>query len=302
MRHFKVRPDERIFNVIMNTFGKRGEIVEMLSWMNHMIHSEVRPSIVTFNTLINTYGMLKDFVKLKLVFETIVKDPDLKPNARTFSIIIHAFGQAAMFEEMENWFQRMSEEPYCFHPEEPVFNGMITAYGHHGKFEAMFNLLDRMKESGMNPSARTYTIVIHMLGKAKKIDEMQKWFEKMCKDGIQPNEVTFGCMLHAYREVIVDNSNLSAHTNDIVQEVLYLWSLLPHYRIRPNIVLYETLIETLIRANNLPEANKFFSEMKSNGLKPLKLSLLSLKKLYNEQKTPYPHLYSSPLEKTTVVH
>lgn len=79
LERYQFKPDEILYNSLMDACVKFGEMNKCLSIFEEMKKNNVKPSSVTYGILIKAYGKTNDLVKAFQIFE-IMKEKRIKIN------------------------------------------------------------------------------------------------------------------------------------------------------------------------------------------------------------------------------
>ncbi|KAL5972342.1 hypothetical protein ACLOJK_041595 [Asimina triloba] len=126
-----------------------------------------------------------------------------------------------------------------------VGNTLLDMYAKSGSIEDARKVFDRLKKHDVVSWNSMLTgFAQHGLGK-----ETVQRFEEMLRIGIQPNEITFLCVLTA-----------CSHGR-LLNEGQYYFELMKKYNVEPKVEHYVTVVDLLGRAGLLDQAERFISEM-----------------------------------------
>jgi pentatricopeptide repeat protein len=135
-------------------------------------------------------------------------------------------------------------------------NNLINMYGKCGNLEEAIKIFNsiRIPES----SVPVWNSIISACGYHGRGKESLKLFEKMQKEGFQPDELTITCVLNA-----------CSHSG-LVQEALDIfYKLESKFKIKPNIVHCSCIVDILCKAGQLEEAEAFITDyMKKQQIEP----------------------------------
>ncbi|KAL6529574.1 hypothetical protein OROGR_015197 [Orobanche gracilis] len=153
-----------------------------------------------------------------------------------------------------------------------VLNRFIYALGKCGYADSALFVVDHMKSLKIKPDLFTYNIVLAVLGRLGRADELLRVFEFMKTiDLITPDIVTYNTVLHCVRKM------------GRLDLCLLYFKEMGEKGIRPDLITYKALVESLGRSGNIEEALKVFYEIKRRGITPsvhiYRALIFSLKKM-----------------------
>jgi pentatricopeptide repeat protein len=83
MHDYKVEPNEFTTNVIINAFGKQGQMQLM---MDHFKNMTEKPSTITFNTIINAFAKHEKNLKNVTDMVALMKEKEVPLDNTTYSV------------------------------------------------------------------------------------------------------------------------------------------------------------------------------------------------------------------------
>eukprot|EP00929_Paragymnodinium_shiwhaense_P109327 TRINITY_DN7573_c0_g1_i1.p1 TRINITY_DN7573_c0_g1~~TRINITY_DN7573_c0_g1_i1.p1 ORF type:complete len:369 (+),score=56.16 TRINITY_DN7573_c0_g1_i1:71-1177(+) len=102
-----------------------------------------------------------------------------------------------------------------------------------------------------------YNSLIHACSRGKRPDRAEYWFDQLIRQGLRPNEHTFGSMLNAF-----------AGTGDFDGADRYFNLMQDSDFSQENSVIYNTLIKACASKGNLQRAEELFRRMSAAGFQP----------------------------------
>ncbi|KAF5190077.1 Tetratricopeptide repeat (TPR)-like superfamily protein, partial [Thalictrum thalictroides] len=92
MKENRVPFDRRVYNSIIDTLGKSGQLHEARGVFENMQRDDIKPDITTWNSLIRWHCQAGDVGKALEFFSTM-QDQGLYPDPKIFVIIISRLGE-----------------------------------------------------------------------------------------------------------------------------------------------------------------------------------------------------------------
>jgi pentatricopeptide repeat protein len=155
----RLKPDEQIYNSMINAYSKSEMIEKAFSLFKEMQFSNVSLSAITFNTLLDACSRLGAVQRAEEVL-SLMKSNNVNPDIRTYSSLVQVRCAA-------------------------------------GNITAALKILQEMELLNMEASPITYSIILDALGRKGFIAEAFKMLGFIRSKGVAVNVVTLSSMLHA---------------------------------------------------------------------------------------------------------
>nr|XP_004487325.1 pentatricopeptide repeat-containing protein At1g11900 isoform X2 [Cicer arietinum] len=139
----------------------------------------------------------------------------------------------------------------------PFINKIIFAFAKSGQKDKALMIFDHLKR--WNDSCLdiiTYNIVLDILGRTGRVDEMLDVFASMKETGFLPDTVSYNTLITGLRKV--GRSDMC---------FAYFKEMIENGNV-PNLITYTALINVFGRAGNVEESLKCFRDMKLKGILP----------------------------------
>ncbi|CAA0816190.1 Pentatricopeptide repeat-containing protein [Striga hermonthica] len=138
-----------------------------------------------------------------------------------------------------------------------VLNRLIFALAKCGHVESALLIVDQMKSLKCEPDLVTYNMVLAILGRQGRVDDMLRLFELIkAAAGLAPDIVTYNTVLNCVRKM------------GRFDLCLFYFEEMSERGIQPDVVSYKALVESLGRSGHVEEALRAFDEMKCRGISP----------------------------------
>ncbi|MQM11583.1 hypothetical protein Taro_044493 [Colocasia esculenta] len=120
----------------------------------------------------------------------IAEERALDKKANVATALIDMYAKCGCIENAEELFDHLVERDVF------AWTVMISGLASHGRCRHALNLFDRMSELGVTPDERTITAVLCACRNAGWVSEGQRYFREMRRHGIKPKLQHYGCMVH----------------------------------------------------------------------------------------------------------
>ncbi|XP_030458715.2 pentatricopeptide repeat-containing protein At1g19720-like [Syzygium oleosum] len=141
-----------------------------------------------------------------------------------------------------------------------VANSLIDMYGKCGRLDLARKVFDKM----FTRDVVSWTSMICGYCHAGKMEKAVELFERMRREGLEPNAFTWNAMIAGYART-GDRNGTMALLNEMKNEGLI-----------PDLVTWNALISGFVQSNQVHEALKLFQEMLVSGVKPNQVTVTGL--------------------------
>ncbi|KAK9682852.1 hypothetical protein RND81_10G101400 [Saponaria officinalis] len=176
-------------------------------------------NVIHYNIMLRILGKARKWDELERMWDEM-RDKKIAPINSTYGMLIDVYSKGGLMEKAVVWLQRMNEEG--MQPDEVTMGVVVQMYKKAGEFrkaEEFFKMWScgksskyvksRVERASVVPSKPsvgthhslslyTYNTLIDTYGKAGQLQEMAHTFQKMLKDGVVPDTITFNTMIHIY--------------------------------------------------------------------------------------------------------
>ncbi|KAJ8902434.1 hypothetical protein NDN08_006839 [Rhodosorus marinus] len=307
-----ISPNVVAYNALMKAYVKAGRLRQALKLESEMRTKGTRPDIVTYGTLINACSKLREVDRAFSYFARMreegiepnrvlqeMRKNQIKPDLYAFNTLIDACGRARMSDRAFDCYYNLLESG--LQPDTVTFNALISACGRSRDINGAFKALNLMiDEFGYSPDLHTYNTLIDACSKAKDASRAMEVYRRLKAENVQPCAVTYNALIDAWgragrtdmamkllqnleEDAVVPDCytlNTLVHAFCRVGDMSRAFELISYFetkfRVVPDQVTYNTIIEALKKAERYDEAWDMFDEMIQSGLQPTKVSYNSM--------------------------
>jgi pentatricopeptide repeat protein len=156
-----------------------------------------RPNLITFSTVIKGYIKSKNIEEVLKIYD-FLKENNFKFDEIFFSILLEGLSSFDLVEKAEEIFNEMN----TFNVKRTItYSNMIKMYskiysndGH--EIKKALDLFTQMRKENIKPSIITYTTLIQMFIKRKKISEAIKIFREISLEGLEIDYVCYNFIIN----------------------------------------------------------------------------------------------------------
>jgi len=120
-----------------------------------------------------------------------------EPDIITYSTLVKGYCQSG---DVDRAFQVLEEMKHDnkFAPDEIMYNSLLDGCAKQHRVDDALRLLEEMKASGTAPSNYTLSILVKLMGRAKRLDKAFSLIEDLCTaHGFRPNIQVYTCLIQA---------------------------------------------------------------------------------------------------------
>jgi len=187
-----------IYSTLLKGFAmaKRGDMVMAL--YDEMRVRQITCNTITYNTILNAFARSGVMHRLPQLLEDMKSsNPPVEPDLVTYSTIMKGFCQAGAVERGFQLLREMREQGK-YQPDEVMYNSLLDGCARQHLHEGAVQLLDEMREAGVAPSNYTLSILVKILGRARRLNQAFFLVETVPEAyGFRPNVQVYTCLAQA---------------------------------------------------------------------------------------------------------
>jgi len=248
------RVDVISYNTLLKGLTASGRWAEAESLLQEMRARGLKPNQVTYNSLINA-AVANGDMNAAWRFLEDMEAQGVSVDNFTCSIMMKGIKHSSRRDDIDRTLSLIEKANVT--PDEVLVNTLLDACVRLRDVRRLTNALAQFKASGVVPSLHTYGTLIKAYGHAKRLDQSWAlWHELIHERKLDPNEVTYGCMLDA----CVSNGAI----DDAMRLFQELKMKIPDFS--RNTVVYSTLIKGFAQRKEMQRAVQLYNEMVSDGV------------------------------------
>jgi len=174
-----------------NTVDARHHVCNEVSYVNVCLNSH------TYNILIDTYGKAGQIRAVCEIFARMIKQ-GVVPTTVTFNTMIHLYGNHGRIREVSSLLKRM-EELRCL-PDTRTYNILISVLVKHDKINLATKYFAKMKEAFLEPDVVSYRTLLYAYSTRKMVQEAEEIVQEMDERGLKIDEFTQSALTRMYVE------------------------------------------------------------------------------------------------------
>jgi len=259
--------DEVLFNALLDACCRLKDLGRLESIVGKMHELKVTPSPVTLGILVKTYGQAGDLQKVLQVWTDMEKQRG-QANAVTYGCMIDACVKCGHMEKAVEIFKGMRDEGK--HRNTILYTTLIKGYGLEKDLVSALELFRQMPEESVPYNAITFNSILDVCVKCGDLPTAEGLLREMIQpeSGLEPDLITFSTLLKGY-----------CHAGNL-DKALQVVEAIKARGLRCDELVYNTLMDGCVKANDVAAGVGLFEEMVQSGMRPSAITHSILAKLY----------------------
>lgn len=256
-----VSPDSSSFNILIHGFCKARKLDQAYKAIDDMKEHGFHPCVVTYTSIIESYCREKDFRKVREVLEEM-REKGLSPSVITYTIYMHALGKAGQLSEVMDLYETMKSNG-CV-PDSQFYSSLMTTLGRAGRLKDALDLFDDMPEQGVLQDVWTHNTMISIACLLSQEEIALRLLKEMEEKSIKPNVSTY----HPLLKMCLEKKRMKV--------LMFLLDNMFRNDVSLDLATYSLLIVGLCKSGKLELACKYFEDLISQQLVPMKRTFNAL--------------------------
>ena len=289
------KPDEILYNCIMDACLRFNKIDKMLEMYEEMIKNNIKPSSITCGIVIKAYGMKGD-IKSALNIYYKMKREKIEISNITYGCLINACIKNNDLPKAFELYEALKNESYEMNT--ILYTTLIKAYTKQKDLNKVIEIFDTMKKStNSKPNIITYNSIIDCCIKCDNFKLAYEYFKEMLFDinnssenSIRPDIVTFSTLIKGeinnkcfgnarklmqklleYNYIKLDCVLLNTLLDGCdkcgcYEEALDIFTIFKNKNVVCNMMTYSILMKICGKLNDFDNSYKLLNEMKDNNI------------------------------------
>ena len=254
------KPDEILYNCIMDACLRFNKIDKMLEMYEEMIRNNIKPSSITCGIVIKAYGMKGDLKSALNIYYKMKKEK-IEISNITYGCLINACIKNNDLQKAFELYEELKKESYEMNT--ILYTTLIKAYTKQKDINKVVEIFNTMKNTkNSKPNIITYNSIIDCCIKCNNFTLAYEYFKEMLFDinnvnenSIRPDIVTFSTLIKG--EI---NNKCFGNARKLMQK------LLEYNYIKLDCVLLNTLLDGCDKCGCYEEAMDIFTIFKSKNV------------------------------------
>jgi len=259
--------DEVLLNALLDTCCRLKDLTRLESIMQRMRDLKITPSPVTLGILVKTYGQAGDIQKVLRVWDEMEKQRG-QANAVTYGCMIDACVKCNHLHKAVEIFKGMRETGK--HRNTILYTTLIKGYGLDKDLASALALFREMPTEGVPYNTITYNSIIDACVKGGDLASAEALLHEITSPSspLEPDLITFSTLLKGY-----------CHGGEL-DKALQVAEAIKARGLRCDELVYNTLMDGCVKANDVTAGVGLFEEMVHAGMRPSAITHSILARLY----------------------
>ncbi|KHN40558.1 Pentatricopeptide repeat-containing protein [Glycine soja] len=204
------------FTCMIEGLCKRGSMKQAFEMLEEMVGRGWKPNVYTHTALIDGLCKKRWTDKAFRLFLMLVRSENHKPNVLMYTAMISGYCRDEKMNRAEMLLSRMKEQGLV--PNTNTYTTLVDGHCKAGNFERVYELMNeegsspnveikqalvlfnKMVKSGIQPDFHSYTTLIAVFCREKRMKESNlsfafKFFHRMSDHGCAPDSITYGALI-----------------------------------------------------------------------------------------------------------
>jgi pentatricopeptide repeat protein len=231
-----------IYSTMLKGFSQARNLKSVFRVVAEMTDREIPFNVISYNTTIDACARCGAMERAPALLESMRKG-GLEPDLVTYSTLVKGYSLAG---DVDRGFKVLKEMRAGgkLKPDEIMYNSLLDGCAREHRVDQALELLEIMQAAGIAPSNHTLSILVKLLGRARKLDKAFKVVEDLtARHGFRPNIQVYTCLIQA----CFNNRRLD-------RAMAALDTMSSDSSCRPDERAYSVLVRGCLQANGLDEA------------------------------------------------
>jgi len=185
-----------IYSTILKGFAMSKQTQRIFAVHAEMCESGVQCNIITYNTMIDACARCCSMDRVPALLEEM-KKTHVEPNVITYSTLVKGYCLSGDVDRAFQVLQEMKQDGKHT-ADEIMYNSLLDGCAKQHRVEEAIQLLDDMRSNGVSPSNYTLSILVKLLGRARRLNEAFTIIDDLCNShGFRANIHVYTCLAQA---------------------------------------------------------------------------------------------------------
>lgn len=185
-----------IYSTVLKGFATTHRMDKVFAVYKEMKSKSIPCNTITYNTLLDACAKCCSMNRASTLLEDM-KESCVEPDIITYSTIIKGYCLEGDVDRAFNVLEEMKNDDK-FAPDEIMYNSILDGCAKQHRVEEALHVLEEMKATGVGPSNYTLSILVKLLGHARRLNQAFTMVEDLSnQNGFRPNVQVYTCLVQA---------------------------------------------------------------------------------------------------------
>merc|ERR1719213_699730 len=185
-----------IYSTVLKGFALARRIDKVFAVYKEMRSKSIPCNTITYNTTLDACAKCCARSKAPCLLEDM-KESCVEPDIITYSTIVKGYCLEGDVDRAFHVLEEMKNDDK-FQPDEIMYNSILDGCAKQHRVEDALRVLEEMKATGVGPSNYTLSILVKLLGHARRLTQAFSLVEELSKkNGFRPNVQVYTCLIQA---------------------------------------------------------------------------------------------------------
>jgi len=271
-----IKPDEILYNCILDTCVKYGKMEQAEVVFNDMKDAMVTPSKITYAIMIRGYGNDSNLNKAFIIFNEM-KSKNIVPNEIIYGCLLNACVKCSKIEKACEIYEEIKNTS-AISMNIVLYSTLIKGYTKTKNFVKAFEIYNKMQQDkAVIPNIVSYNAILDCCVECGDVDKMKEIYEEIKYNAINiegaplPDLITYSTVIKGYSRIKDYNKVLD-----------FYYFLKGHDDIVLDEVIFNSILDGLLKSGKYDDALKIYEDMKKQQIKRSNATFSILIKIFSK--------------------
>jgi len=185
-----------IYSTVLKGFAVSRRMDKVFAVYKEMRGRNVPCNTITYNTMLDACAKCCAMDRASALLEDM-KESHVEPDIITYSTIIKGYCLEGDVDRAFSVLEEMKLDGK-FSPDEIMYNSILDGCSKQHRVDDALRVLEEMKSAGVGPSNYTLSILVKLLGHARRLNQAFRMVEDLsAQNGFRPNVQVYTCLAQA---------------------------------------------------------------------------------------------------------
>lgn len=271
-----IKPDEILYNCIIDTCVKYGKMEQAEVVFNDMKDAMIKPSKITYAIMIRGHGNDYNLTKAFQIFNEM-KAENVIPNEIIYGCLINACVKCSKIEKACEIYEEIKNTE-AISMNVVLYSTLIKGYTKTRDFQKAFEIYNKMRnDKVVMPNIVSYNAILDCCVECGDIEKMKQVYEEIKYNAINiegsplPDLITYSTVIKGYSRV-----------KDFNKVLDFYYFLKGHDDIVLDEVIFNSILDGLLKSGKYDDALKIYEDMKKQQINRSNATFSILIKIFSK--------------------